>query len=193
MKTHIVYIGIIALLLGILFIGRKINQAKVYKEKYTIVKEKIDTQYVNKHYNIYKKGKDIFHDTTIYVKVPYLDQEQIDSIEQEFYAKNVYKDTINLNNTHVYINDTVQMNSIVGRSVSADFINPIIIKEKYITPKQRTELYLGPRLDILGSRKISSIGTSFIIKSPKNKMFQLSLSTDMSGNLIYGTGLYIKL
>jgi hypothetical protein len=157
------------------------------------VEQKIDTQYVNKHYNVYKKGKDVFHDTTIYVKVPYLDKEQIDSIEQEFYNKNVYNDTINLNATHVYINDTIQMNKIIGRSVSADFINSMIVKQKYITPKQKTELYLGPKIDVLGNKKVSSLGTSLIIKSPKNKMLQLSINTDMSGKLIYGTGLYIKL
>lgn len=193
MKTHIVYIGIIIFLLGFLFIGKKIDNGQVYREKYTIVEEKIDTQYVNKRYNVYRRSKDIFHDTTIYVKVPYLDQEQIDSIEQEYFAKNIYKDTITLDSVNVYIKDTIQMNKIVGRSIYADFTYPVITKEKYLAPKKKTELYFGPKVDLIGDKKLNSFGTGFIIKSPKDRIVELYINRDMSGRFIYGTGLYIKL
>ena len=193
MKTHIVYIGIVLFLFGIIYIGKKSNQVRVYKEKYTVINEKIDTQYIKKRYNVYKNGKDIFHDTTIYVKVPYLNQDNIDSIEQEFYAKNIYKDTIKLDSMRIYITDTIRMNNILSRSVSSDFMYPLIIKEKYLSNKPKTEFYIGPKVDIFQNKKINSFGVGFIIKSTKNKMMQLYVDRGINGRFAYGTGLYIKL
>lgn len=193
MKTHIVYIGIIVFLLGFLYIGKGVNKGQIYREKYTVIEEKIDTQYIEKRYNVYRPGKNIFHDTTIYVKVPYLDQEQIDSIEQEYFALNTFRDTITIDSATIYIKDTIQMNKIKGRSVYGDFKYPVVTKEKYLSIKPKTQVYFGPKVDVFGNKNLNSVGVGLVVKSPKDRMVELYVNRSMNGIMIYGGGLYIKL
>jgi hypothetical protein len=78
----------------------------------------------------------IKHDTT--ELPPHIDTVKvIDS----FYSKNIYVDTINSGNNKIIINDTLQKNQIIGRSVKIELENIML---KPIKQKPQTILYCNP-------------------------------------------------
>jgi hypothetical protein len=89
---------IILVLLGMLIISRyngcagKNVQTKIVKvsgKSYEVIKHEIDTLEIIKKIFIDKPGKDIYHDTTIYVQIPM----SIDTLAiiRDYFAKNIYQ------------------------------------------------------------------------------------------------------
>ena len=121
----------------IVYIGGK--QMEVIKRD-TVVEEKTHYQ------TIYKPGKDIIHDSLIYVEVP----AKVDtaSLLKDYFARVPYEDIIVLDSGLGYVKvfDTISENRIFTRRWEA-FVKERIIKEQiYVKYPVRHQFYFGGNL-----------------------------------------------
>jgi hypothetical protein len=162
---------------------------KVDGKKYEVVKQTIDTQYIKVKETKYKKGEDIYHDTTIYVPIPVLDSVKLDSLVKLYYAKNAYSDTLKLNYGMIYVQDSVQFNKIFGRKWSADLLIPSEKKTLIVKEPAKAQVYFGAGASY-GASIIPSVG--MMLKTKKDRIYGVSLG--VSNRLpMYGGHIYVKL
>jgi hypothetical protein len=209
MKQHVIYLGVIILLILILFraeCGRpatKGEDIKVNGKKYELVKREIDTVFVKvKPDVVYKQGKTIYRDTTIYQEIPSLGAMELgdelmhnyyDSILMSHFAKRVFTDTIKFGtNGSVYIKDTLQENAILSRTTNSDLIFPTIKETITVKEKPKNQLYLGAKT-ILGSSNISGVGTGLMLKTKRDRVYGIGAMIDGQKNVNFTVDFYIKL
>ena len=140
MKTGYIALNLIVLVVIIVKVNDiNCNSNKGIVDYKTLQVERtiIDTQYITVNKTVIKKGDTIFHDTTIYKDVPYLDTAEMACVLKQYYAQNIFKDTIRIDSSKVYITDTIQMNKIFGRSVIFDLKYPVIKKDVIYTEKKK--------------------------------------------------------
>lgn len=156
-------------------------------KKYYVIKTIIDTQYIK--YTEQGKRDTVFHDTTIYVKVPVLDSAKLDSIAKLFYAKNVYSDTFKLNYGSIYVQDSVQFNKIFGRNWSADLLIPKESKTIMLKEPPRAQVYFGA-----GATYSTSLAPSvgMMLKTKRDRIYGVSVGIN-NGLPMYGGHIYVKL
>jgi len=162
---------------------------KVDGKKYEVINQVIDTQYIKIKEIKYKKGEDIYHDTTIYVPIPFLDSVKLDSLVKLHYAKNVYSDTFKLNYGMIYVQDSVQFNKIFGRKWSADLLIPKETKTTTVKEPAKAQVYFGAGASY-GASIIPGVG--LMLKTKKDRIYGVSLGVS-NGLPIYGGHIYIKL
>jgi len=194
MKNYI-YAAIALLLLIVLYraecgspvvpVGPK--KVVVDGKKYYVIKTIIDTQYIK--YTEQGKRDTVFHDTTIYVKVPVLDSAKLDSIAKLFYAKNVYSDTFKLKYGSIYVQDSVQFNKIFGRNWSADLLIPKESKTIMLKEPPRAQVYFGA-----GATYSTSLAPSvgMMLKTKRDRIYGVSVGIN-NGLPMYGGHIYVKL
>lgn len=123
----------------------------------------------------YLEGEDIYHDTTIYI--PTLIQVDTLEILKEFYTKTIKLDTIKLNNNQgfIYLIDSISKNNIISRQWSAT-IKPKIVREPSPEPpKVRNQVYVGFNGALSQNDWVNSLGTSVLLKTKNDKIFQLGV------------------
>ncbi len=134
MIENIKTIGIVILLFLIGFLVLNEHRSIEYKDRiqYDTIRLKSIVEVKSKPVII----NHIKHDTT--ELPPHIDTFRvIDS----FFAKNIYADTIKSGNNKIIINDTLQKNQIIGRSVKLELENIML---KPIKQKPQTILYFNP-------------------------------------------------
>lgn len=140
-----------------------------------VIKHEIDTFEVVKRDTVEKKGKDIYHDTTIYVTVP----QAVDTgaVLKEYFAKKFYRDTLKLSDNlgTVVINDTISQNAIHHRKyytkVSQRYINDMMI----VREAQRTQIYYGGNMGFDRTNFLNSINAGLIMKTKKDRIYQVGV------------------
>lgn len=171
----------------------KIEGNGINIKKYDVVKYVTDTQYVEKKITIIKNGKDIYHDTTIYESVPYMDSIQMQEKLKEYYAKNVSNDTIKVDSGYVYIKDTIQMNRILNRQLSIDMKYPVITKEVFYKEKKRVQVYAGANGSVSRDGNFLGAGVGLILKTKSDRLYGIGAGFDQAKNLNINGSIYIKL
>lgn len=170
---NIIYIAIIAFL-AIFILKSECGKPKapgqdikIDGKKYELVKT--DTIYKEHTTKVYKKGEDIFHDTTIYVEIPKDVVIDTQAILKDFYAKNAYIDTLHTELGPVVVKDTIQKNKMAGRSYEAYLKTKEIVT--YVKDKPKAQLYLGVRGDVTSEKKFGGVGPQIMLKTKKDKMY----------------------
>jgi len=153
----------------------------------------MDTQYVSTTKTKYIKGKYIRIDTVIYVKVPYLDSAAIDSIEENYYAQNVYKDTLKIDDSNIFITDTISENNIKSRYYVANIKERYITNTEYITKAFKRSYFWGPSAGVGFNGKLTDVGFDFFMETPKRRIYGLGLSNNINGGVSIKGNLLIKL
>jgi hypothetical protein len=162
-------------------------------KKYEVIKQVIDTQYVSVKETKYKKGEDIYHDTTIYISVPVLDTAQMQEVLSKYYAKNIFQDTLKVSKFgNIYINDTVQYNKLAGRSMSADLMFPSITNTTIVKEKPKTQLFLGATVDYLQGSNFQNLSVGLMLKTKRDRLYGISAGVAPNGKPVYGASFYIK-
>jgi hypothetical protein len=176
---------VIAILVIIVFLFIKDKSSYIGQPSVVI---DTDTVYQQKTFTKYIKGKSIpfvvldtiynideVHDTIIIVK--------------DYNQAKVYSDTIRIDSLgYAYIQDTISHNKIQGRSFSANFNLPTITITKVITPKPKSEVYLGVLGDLRAFDNKVGLGLGLGYKTAKNGLFTINATTNH-----YSLGYYIKL
>lgn len=107
-----------------------------------------------------------------------MEERKIDtlSILRDYFAKNVYKDTLNFGDTigYVYIIDTITKNKISERKWTSNIKQRTIKETTIVKELPKNELYIGLNANFDKVNYLNSVGTGIILKDKNNKMYQLS-------------------
>lgn len=160
---------------------------------YEVIKHEIDTVDIIKTKIVTKKGEDIYHDTTIYVPIPI----NVDTLQiiKDYFAKNVYKDTLQLPDSlgFVAIQDTISKNKVEARKYTAN-VKQRTIKETLIVKElPKNHIYYGLNMSLNKPDFVHSIGGSLMLQTKTNKIYTLGIGVSSSLTPIVSTSLYWKL
>jgi hypothetical protein len=147
-----------------------------------------DTVYQQKTFTKFIKGKSI---PFVVLDTTYLIDEVHDTITivKDYNQVKVYSDTMRIDSLgYAYIQDTISQNKIQGRGFSANFNLPTITITKVITPKPKSEVYLGVIGDLRAFDNKVGLGLGLGYKTAKNGLFTINATTNH-----YSLGYYIKL
>ena len=148
---------------------------KVDGKKYELIKHEIDTVEVVKTKIVTKKGEDIYHETIKEVIIPTIVDTQ--ALLHDYFAKNIYKDTLQLPDSlgSVSLIDTITQNKILGRTFNAS-VKQRTIKETLIVKElPKTQVYYGLMGGFNKVDVVSNIGAGALIKTKKDKIYQLGI------------------
>lgn len=166
---------------------------KIEGKKYEVVKHDIDTFIQKKETVVYKKGTDIYHDTTIYVPTPI----SFDTVQvvNDYYAKRVYIDTLKLADSlgYIVVNDTISQNSLLGRLWNAQ-VNKTTIKETLIVKElPKNQIYIGLVGGFDKATIINFAGPSIMLKTKTDKVYSIGVGYSASKVVSIQGGLYWKI
>ena len=197
--SHIINIALVLFVIILLYkaeCGKPVVPGKTVSvggKKYEVIKQVIDTQYIKVKETKYKKGEDIYHDTTIYISVPVLDTTQMQEVLSKYYAKNIFQDTLKVSKFgNIYINDTVQYNKLAGRSMSADLMFPSITNTTIVKEKPKAQLFLGATVDYLQGSNFQNLSVGLMLKTKRDRLYGISAGVAPNGKPVYGASFYIK-
>jgi hypothetical protein len=166
---------------------------KIEGKKYEVVKHDIDTLIQKKETVVYKKGTDIYHDTTIYVPTPI----SFDTVQvvNDYYAKRVYIDTLKLADSlgYIVVNDTISQNSLLGRLWNAQ-VNKTTIKETLIVKElPKNQIYIGLVGGFDKATVVNFAGPSIMLKTKTDKVYSIGVGYSASKVVSIQGGLYWKI
>ena len=178
--------------------GRKII---IEGKAYEVIKHDIDTIDIVKTKVVTKKGEDIYHETIKEVIIPTIVDTQ--ALLQDYFAKNIYKDTLQLPDSlgTIAMIDTITQNKILGRTFNASVKQRTIKETTIVKELPKTKLFYGFEGGFNKADVVSHLGFGVLVNTKKDKMFHLGLgvanrTTDgTSGTLApyIGGGVYWKL
>lgn len=160
---------------------------------YGIIQHTIDTVLVPYDTIVYRPGKKIYIDTTIYVQIPIT----IDTIAilKDYYSKKIYIDTLKLTDSlgYIIVNDTISKNSIIGRLWNAK-VNKVKITETLIVKELSTnQLYIGL---VAGFDKVNIVnfaGPSLILKTKTDNLYSIGIGYSGNKTVSIQGGMYWKI
>jgi hypothetical protein len=176
---------------------------KVDGKKYELIKHEIDTVEVVKTKVVTKKGEDIYHETIVEKEVIIPTIVDTAALLKDFFAKNIYKDTLNLPDSLgiVSLIDTITQNKILGRTFNASVKQRTIKETTIVKELPKTKLFYGFEGGFNKADVVSHLGFGVLVNTKKDKMFHLGLgvanrTTDGTSGALspyIGGGVYWKL
>ena len=171
----------------------KTNIKYVDGKPYEVIKHEIDTIDIVKTKVITKQGKDIYHDTTIFVQVPM----NVDTmaIIKNYFAKNVYKDTLYLPDSLGYIImlDTISKNTIEARMFTANVKQRTIKETTIVKELPKTKIFWGIGMGFDRTNYINHIGANLLINTKCDKLYNIGAGVDINKTPFINASIYWKL
>jgi hypothetical protein len=174
---------------------------RIEGKKYEIIKHEIDTVDIIKTKIVTKKGEDIYHETIKEVVIPTIVDTQ--ALLKDFFAKNIYKDTLQLPDSlgTIAMIDTITQNKILGRTFNASVKQRTIKETMIVKELPKTQVYYGLTGGFNKEDVVSNIGAGLLIKTKKDKIYNLGIgvanrvSDGTNGTLspYIGGGVYWKI
>ena len=174
---------------------------KVDGKKYELIKHEIDTFEIVKTKVVTKKGEDIYHETIKEVIIPTIVDTQ--ALLQDYFAKNIYKDTLNLPDSLgiVSLIDTITQNKILGRTFNASVKQRVIKETTIVKELPKTKLFYGFEGGFNKADVVSHLGFGVLVNTKKDKIFHLGIgaanrTTDGTSGALspyIGGGVYWKI
>ena len=196
LKTLLI-VGLIALLV----FTKGCNDKDITKGGTTVVNGKtyqnitqvVDTIYVPTKQTVYKPGKTIYKETPVFVAMP----REVDTVAilKDFYSKEVYKDTLKLNDGLGYVSviDTVSQNKIIGRVWNSQ-VNKIIVKDTKIVKKAPVnQLYIGAVGGFDRVNIVNYVGPTLVFKTKKDKLYSLGIGYGTNKQISLPGGIFWKI
>ena len=171
----------------------KHNIKYVDGKPYEVIKHDIDTIDIVKTKVITKQGKDIYHDTTIYVQVPM----NVDTmaIIKNYFAKNVYKDTLHLPDSlgYVILLDTISKNTIESRMFTASVKQRTIKETMIVKELPKTKIFWGIGMGFDKTNYINHVGANLLINTKCDKLYNIGAGVDINKTPFINASIYWKL
>ena len=171
----------------------KPNIKYVDGKPYEVIKHDIDTIDIVKTKVITKQGKDIYHDTTIYVQVPM----NVDTmaIIKNYFAKNVYKDTLHLPDSlgYVILLDTISKNTIESRMFTASVKQRTIKETMIVKELPKTKIFWGIGMGFDKTNYIHHVGANLLINTKCDKLYNIGAGVDINKTPFINASIYWKL
>lgn len=197
-KSILILLLITIIVLMKIFDKKIINKGETVKvngKKYEVVSHKIDT--VEKVYDsiVYKKGKDIYRDTVIYVQIPINQPIDTQSILLEYFAKNVYIDSFKLPNNlgSICITDTISKNTILSRKWDLHLIERQIKDKLIVKEIPRNQIYIGMVMGVDKVNVVNFVGPSMVIKNKKDNMYSFGVGYNSVNTISLQGGIFWKI
>jgi len=169
--------------------GTTVVNGKTYQN----ITQVIDTIYVPTKQTVYKPGKTIYKETPVFVAMP----REVDTVAilKDFYCKEVYKDTLKLNDGLGYVSviDTVSQNNIIGRVWNSQ-VNKIIVKDTKIVKKAPVnQLYIGAVGGFDRVNIVNYVGPTLVFKTKKDKLYSLGIGYGTNKQISLQGGIFWKI
>jgi predicted alpha/beta-fold hydrolase len=180
-------IAIVALILLLFLLLRSKGDSIGPGSTTTVTVTKIDTFIKVKDTTIFKKGKDIQHDSTIYVEIPTTIKTLVDTLAilKDYFSKTVYRDTLKFSEGTVIITDLISENKIQARAVNPKINQKTVIVTNDVTHtiKPKAALYWG----LMGTKQDNQYGYGggLMYKSANKGVIQLNLTNNNQIQLGY--------
>lgn len=119
---------------------------------------------------VYKPGKLIVKDTTIYsIDTLFRDVDTM-AILRQFYATNVYRDSLVLPDSlgAVYTLDSISQNEIQGRKWTSKTRQKVITEKVYLETPKRNQVYVGVESNWGIQSRINTVGAGVLLKTKKD-------------------------
>ena len=144
------------------------------------------------NHNVYKSGKDIYHDVPVYIQIPL--NADTAAILKEYFAMHVYKDTLQLKDSLGYVSviDTITKNGLMGREWNAKVNKITINNTTFLKELPRTQLYLGGSLGIQ-KPSYTSIGWNAILKTKNDHMYGIGIGINSQLNTYIQGSMFWKI
>ena len=174
---NIVLIALIAIFAYQLKSG-KINIGKtimVAGKPYEVIKEIHDTTEVTKTKVVTKKGADIVHETIKEVQIPAIVDTA--ALLHDYFAKNIYKDTLRLPDSlgYVFLTDTITKNQILGRTFNAKVKQRVITNTTIVKELPKTKVFYGIEGGFNKADVVSHLGLGVLINTKSDKIYNLGI------------------
>ena len=176
---------------------------KVDGKKYELIKHEIDTFEIVKTKVVTKKGEDIYHETIVEKEVIIPTIVDTAALLKDFFAKNIYKDTLNLPDSLgiVSLIDTITQNKIFGRTFNASVKQRTIKETTIVKELPKTKVFYGLEGGFNKADVVSHLGLGVLINTKQDKIFHLGIgaanrTTDGTSGALspyIGGGVYWKL
>ena len=158
--------------------GGKINIGKtimVAGKPYEVIKEIHDTTEVTKTKVVTKKGADIVHETIKEVQIPAIVDTA--ALLHDYFAKNIYKDTLRLPDSlgYVFLTDTITKNQILGRTFNARVKQRVITNTTIVKELPKTKVFYGIEVGFNKADVVSHLGLGVLINTKSDKIYNLGI------------------
>ena len=201
MITKTNFLGLIIIILGVI-IGlqqcrsneQEKELLKVNGKTYEVIKRETDTVTVTKTTTKNVRGADIYHETIV---------EQIKEVDKiipadtalilrNFYAKNLYKDRLTLEEDlgTIDVIDTISQNKIIGRKYIADIKQKTITNTTIVKELPKNKVWLGLN-GVWGNNLL--VGPSISLVTKRDNLYGAGIYVDQDGNRSYGVNLAWKI
>ena len=171
----------------------KPNIKYVDGKPYEVIKHELDTIYIVKTKVITNQGKDIYHDTTIFVQVPM----NVDTLEiiKMYFAKNVYKDTLRLPDSlgYVVLLDTISKNTIESRMFTASVKQRTIKETTIVKELPKTKIFWGVGMGFDKVNYINNVSANLLINTKCDKLYNVGLGVDINKTPFVNASIYWKI
>jgi hypothetical protein len=160
---------------------------------YEVIKHEIDTVDIIKTKVITKQGKDIYHDTTIFVQVPM----NVDTLEiiKMYFAKNVYKDTLRLPDSlgYVVLLDTISKNTIESRMFTANVKQRTIKETTIVKELPKTKIFWGVGASFDKVNFVNNIQVNLLLNTKCDKLYNIGAGVDINKTPFVNASIYWKI
>lgn len=160
---------------------------------YEVIKHEIDTIDIIKTKVVTKQGKDIYHDTTIFVQVPI----NVDTmaIIKNYFAKNVYKDTLNLPDSlgYVILLDTISKNTIESRMFTASVKQRTIKETTVVKELPKTKIFWGVGMGFDKVNYVNNVQVNLLVNTKCDKLYNLGAGVDINKTPFINASIYWKI
>lgn len=194
------FISIVVVVLCIIILLQRCNE-KVIDNKPVVIK---DTVWVIKDSLVFTKP--IFikgeRDTILEKTIEYLPDAnyegllaQFNELKQELLSKNYFKDSLKLDSFGwVKVKDTIQKNTITGRSWEYNIKYPEVTTVITKPPKLTRQLFIGGEIGGNKLKPIDNIGASLLYKDRKDRIFGIGVNKTLNEQpLTYNLKSYWKI
>lgn len=160
---------------------------------YEVIKHEIDTVDIVKTKVVTKQGKDIYHDTTIFVQVPM----NIDTLEiiKAYFAKNVFKDTLRLPDSlgYVTVQDTISQNKIADRQYFASVKQRTIKETTIVKELPKTKIFWGVGAGFDKPDFIHHVDVNLLINTKCDRLYNIGAGVDINKVPFINASIYWKI
>ena len=176
---------------------------RIAGKAYEVIKHEIDTVDIVKTKIVTKKGEDIYHETIVEKEVIIPTIVDTAALLKDFFAKNIYKDTLQLPDSlgTIAMIVTITQNKILGRTFNASVKQRTIKETMIVKELPKTQVYYGLTGGFNKADVVSNVGAGLLIKTKKDKIYNLGIGvsnrvTDGTNGTLspyVGAGVYWKI
>ena len=160
---------------------------------YEVIKHEIDTVDIVKTKVVTKQGKNIYHDTTIFVQVPM----NVDTLEiiKAYFAKNVFKDTLRLPDSlgYVTVQDTISQNKIAARQYFASVKQRTIKETTIVKELPKTKIFWGVGAGFDKPDFIHHVDVNLLINTKCDRLYNIGAGVDINKVPFINASIYWKI